>query len=254
MDVACSTLCFTREPFERALRHIAELEFSKVDLGIFDGSPHLTPEEVVEDVAAVVHRIRQGPTMSVSGITARLSATGADLEQQLDAIGHLAKQLTVPVVTIEAAPTGTAIEDECRRLSTLAQVLSLHGVILTIVTKTGTLTEEPATAVQLCELVDGLGLTLDPSHYICGPWQGKSFDTVYPHVKNVHLRDTGPRMDQLQIKVGRGEVEYGRIVTSLGRVKYTGTLTIAIEDALASEDMDIEVEVRKLGLFLESLL
>ena len=73
-------------------------------------------------------------------------------------------------------------------------------------------------------------------------------------VKNVHLRDTGPRMDQLQIKVGRGEVEYGRIVTSLGRVKYTGTLTIAIEDALASEDMDIEVEVRKLGLFLESLL
>ena len=37
MFVACSTLCFSREPLEAALRRIAELEFSKIDLAIVEG-------------------------------------------------------------------------------------------------------------------------------------------------------------------------------------------------------------------------
>ena len=41
--VACNTLCFSREPLESALRHIAELEFDKIDLAIVEGSPHLQP-------------------------------------------------------------------------------------------------------------------------------------------------------------------------------------------------------------------
>ena len=32
MFVACSTLCFSTEPLEAALRQIAELEFNKIDL------------------------------------------------------------------------------------------------------------------------------------------------------------------------------------------------------------------------------
>ena len=34
MYVACSTQCFARLPLDRALRLIAELEFSKVDVAI----------------------------------------------------------------------------------------------------------------------------------------------------------------------------------------------------------------------------
>ena len=32
MFVACSTLCFSNEPLESALRHIAELEFDKMNV------------------------------------------------------------------------------------------------------------------------------------------------------------------------------------------------------------------------------
>jgi sugar phosphate isomerase/epimerase len=253
MDVACSTLCFTSEPLERALRHIAELEFSKVDFGISDDNPHVSITDVMENMSEVVRRIRQGPTIGFAAVTARLSASGDELCEQVDAVAHLAKQLASPIVVVDAGPAGSPFDEEVQRLTRLEKAVSLHGSILTVSTKTGTLTEDPDVAVRLCEQVEGLGLTLDPSHYICGPLQGRPFDQVFPHVKHTHLRDTGRRMDQLQVKVGRGEVEYGRIVTFLKRYHYTGVLAVSIEEGIES-DLDVEVEVRKLRLVLESLI
>lgn len=253
MDVACSTLCFTREPFEQALRRIAELEFAKVDLAIADGSPHLSPQDVTDHPDQVLQRIRQGPTMAFAAATIRLRSQGETFARQLDGISRLAQQLAAPVVVVESAPAGTDLEAECARLGQWERICSLHGCILTVTTKTGTLTEDPNVAVALCEAVKGLGLTLDPSHFICGPHQGKPFDQVYPYVRHVHFRDTGRRLDQLQVQVGRGEVEYGRIVSSLKRYEFGGSLTVAIEDASAYP-MDFDAEVRKLALLLESLL
>jgi sugar phosphate isomerase/epimerase len=102
-------------------------------------------------------------------------------------------------------------------------------------------------------LVPGLGLTLDPSHYICGPHQNGSFDEVYPYVQNVHFRDTGKKPGEFQVRVGQGEVEYGRVVSQLERHGYNRALTVAIRDDMENP-FDVEVEVRKLKLLLESLL
>jgi sugar phosphate isomerase/epimerase len=117
----------------------------------------------------------------------------------------------------------------------------------------GTLTEDPGTAVELCERVPGLGLTLDPSHYIAGPHQGKSFDQVYPYVRHVHLRDTGHGANQFQVRVGQGEVEYGRIVSQLARHHYDRLLTVDIHD-IPDAPFAMEPEVRKLKYLLESLV
>ena len=107
--------------------------------------------------------------------------------------------------------------------------------------------------MALCKAVPGLGLTLDPSHYICGPHQNRSFDEVYPFVQNIHLRDTGKKPGEFQVKVGQGEVEYGRVVSQLERHGYNRALTVAIRDDIENP-FDVEVEVRKLKLLLESLL
>jgi hypothetical protein len=64
----------------------------------------------------------------------------------------------------------------------------------------------------------GLGLTLDPSHYIYGPHAGGNYDQVIKHVYNVHLRDT--TKDKLQVRVGQGLVEYGRLITQLAKNRY----------------------------------
>lgn len=251
MDVACSTLCFTREPLEDALRRIADMEFSRVDLAIGGAERHVSMRDVLENTPGVLHRIRQGPTISFAAVTVRSPA--APSGEEIDSISHLAKQIAAPVVAIEASPADTPFDVEAARLAELERIVSLHGTVLTVITKTGTITEDPDAAVQLCTAVPGLGLTLDPSHFICGPHQGKPYDQVFPFVRHAHLRDTGRRMDQLQVKVGRGDVEYGRIVTSLGRFDFKGALTVAIEDAIPG-DLDVEAEVRKPRLLLESLI
>src|SRR6185369_7804577 len=109
-------------------------------------------------------------------------------------------------------PTGTDFDQEVTRLKEQVAIAEGYGLVLTVETRIGTLTEMPGTAVKLCERVPGLGLTLDVSHYICGPNQNKPFDHVYPYVKHVHLRDTGRTPDKMQVRVGQGEIEYSRII------------------------------------------
>jgi sugar phosphate isomerase/epimerase len=252
--VACSTLCFSKEPLESALRHIAELEFNKIDLAIVEDNPHLKPSEVAEDLDTSLHRIKYGPSLTPSGLDLDFGpADDRTLRRRFEAICRLAKPLTVAVLTIPAAPVGTPFDDEVRRLSELSEVAQREGLVLTVETHSRTLTADPATAVALCRAVPGLGLTLDPSHYINGPHQGANFDEVYPFVQNVHFRDTGRKPGEFQVRVGQGEIEYGRIVSQLERHGYDRALTVSIVDSL-DNPFDVEVEVRKLKLLLESLL
>jgi len=252
--VACSTLCFSKEPLESALRHIAELEFNKIDLAIVEHSPHLRPSEVAENPEAALHRIRYGPSLTISALYLDFGAVDSKiLRRRFEAMCRLAKPLTVAVLTIPAAPLGTPFEEEVQRLTGLAEIATREGLVLTVETHSQTLTADPATAVALCKVVPGLGLTLDPSHYIHGPNQGASIDEVFPFVQNIHLRDTGRQPGDFQVRVGQGEVEYGRIVSQLERYGYDRSLTVAIFDYLESP-FDNEVEVRKLKLLLESLI
>jgi sugar phosphate isomerase/epimerase len=252
--VACSTLCFGREPLESALRHIAELEFNKIDLAIVEDSPHLRPSDVAADFETALHRVRHGPSLTPSALDVDFGTVDRPtLLVRFEAICRFAKPLTVAVLTIAAAPLGTPLEEELSRLRELCEIAQAEGLVLTLATHSKTLTADPATTVALCESIPGLGLTLDPSHYINGPHQGGGFDEVYPFVQNVHFRDTGRKSGEFQVRVGQGQVEYGKVVSQLERHGYNRGLTVAIHDNL-DNPFDVEVEVRKLKLLLESLL
>lgn len=254
MFVACSTRCFSKESLESALRHIAELEFNKIDLALIEGGSHLHPSEVAENLETALHAIRHGPSLTPSGLDLDFGPVDAKtLRRRFEAMCRLAKQLTVALLTIPAAPLGTPFDEEVQRLSGLAEIAAREGLVLTIETHSATLTADPHIAVALCKAIHGLGLTLDPSHYIHGPNQGANFDDVYPYVQNVHLRDTGRQPGDFQVRVGQGEVEYGRVVSQLERYGYDRALTVAILDQLESP-FEVEVEVRKLKLLLESLI
>ena len=252
MFVACSTLCFTREPLESALRHVAELEFDKIELAITEGGSHLKPSEVAENPEAAAHRLRHGPSLTPAALALDFGEPDpAVLRKRFEALCRLAKPLTVAVLTIPAAPLGTPFDDEVKRLTGLAGLAMREGLVLAVETHSKTLTADPAAAVALCEAVPGLGLTLDPSHFLQGGH--KDYDVVFPYVQNVHLRDTGKGPGEFQVRVGQGDIEYGRVVNLLERHGYDRALTISILDAL-DNPFDVEIEVRKLKLLLESLL
>jgi sugar phosphate isomerase/epimerase len=252
--VACSTLCFARYPLERALRMIGELEFSKLDVAIHENGPHLKPSQVAADVAQAAQQIRIGPSLTPAAFDVQIEAAGAkETLVQWKAICKLARMSTVSVLSISAAAAGVGMDAEVRRLGQLVRLVDSEGLVLTVATRIGTLTEQPAAAVELCQRVPGLGLTLDPSHYVNGPHQGDSYDELFPHVKHVHLRDTGRAAGKFQVRIGQGEIEYGRIINQLERQGYDRLLSVAIQDK-GDGSSGMEAEVRKLKFLLESLV
>jgi sugar phosphate isomerase/epimerase len=233
---------------------MAELEFDKIELSIVETGTHLRPSEVAENPEAAIQRLRQGPSLTPAALALEfgdIDRDGPVLKKRFESICRLAKPLTVAVLTISAAPQGSSFDEEAKRLTTLAGIAMREGLVLALETHSETLTADPTEAVALCEAVPGLGLTLDPSHYIQGGHA--DYDIVYPYVRNVHLRDTGKKPGEFQVRVGQGEIEYGRIVSQLERHGYDRGLTVAILDRLENP-FEVEVEVRKLKLLLESLL
>ena len=254
MYVACSTLCFGSRTLEDALAVISELKFNKFDMAIHEGGRQLRPSEVVADLARAAARLRHNPGLSPCAFSVEITATSdEDYTTQFKAVSRLARLSMVPLLSIAAARTGSDREAEAKRLKHLNELAEADGVLLTVDTRNGTLTEDPDTAVWLCERVPGLGLTLDPSHYHAGPHQAKGYDQVFPFVRHAHLRDTGRGANQFQVRVGQGEIEYGRIITLLERQDYNRALAVDVRD-IPDAAFAMEPEVRKLKYLLESLV
>ncbi len=251
MYVACSSLCFGRYPLAQALHTITELHFQKVDLALHESGPHLKPSEVLADVNRVAQTLRKA-NVAYAAFHVEIGDVGPDLYRDtLRAVCRLGRLLAVPLVNIPAAPRDSDFEAEVGRLTTLERAARGEGVILTVETHSQTLTADPTKAAELCRRVPGLGLTLDPSHYLIGEFAGREFDEVYPYVRHVRLRDTA--RDKIQVKVGQGQLEYGKIIAQLGRERYERALSVDIIDA-PEAGTPPEPEVRKLKYLLESMV
>jgi sugar phosphate isomerase/epimerase len=72
-------------------------------------------------------------------------------------------------------------------------------------------------------------------------------------VCHVQLRDS--TKTKLQVRVGQGAVEYGRLISLLTRVKYNRALCVnVIEGDNEADGVDHMAEMRKMRLLLESLI
>jgi sugar phosphate isomerase/epimerase len=256
MFVACSTLCFATEPLETALRLITELEFDKFELALTEDGRHLKPSVAGDSPDSAAQQIRRGPSLAPSSLYFDFGPVDWSdplIAKRFDGLCRFAKSLSVAVISTKASPLETSVTDEVKRLEALTRITMVEGLVLALVTHAETLTADPRVAVDLCRMVPGLGLTLDPSHYIQGPNQNVDYDIVFPYVQNVHLRDTGVSAGDFQVRVGQGQIEYARIVSMLQRYGYNRGLTVAILDRPDSP-FEREVELRKLKLLLETLI
>lgn len=245
--IAASTRCFSDCRFEDACRQIADLEYDKIDIWMSDDSKHLKPSEVADDPDAFRLRLRD---------LARLTPVAFTLEHDvspevLRGICKTAKVLNVTQVTVPAGELGTPFNAEIDRLKAFMKIGNELGIRIGILTKTGHLTEDPHTAVELCQSVRGLGISLDPTYYVCGPHRNESYDQVYPYVLHTLLRDSTPR--EVQVQVGLGEVDYGKLITSLERERYNRALSVDFYPDRFGSSSRIH-EMRKLRLLLESML
>ena len=232
---------------------IDELRFGKVDLAIHEDGPHLKPSEVAADLPRVAQQLRAFNASFAAFHVGLGPLAEPEARERLRVLCRLARVLTVPLLCVPAAPAGGDFDAEVERLTTWVRLAEAEGVILSVETHSETLTADPAGAAELCKRVPGLGLTLDPSHYLIGPHRPESYDELFKYVRHVRLRDTGPEPGEFQVRVGQGDVEYGRIVAQLERHRYDRALTVDIRD-IPDPGFPMEPEVRKLKFLLESLV
>lgn len=249
MFIAASTRSLASVPFDDACAQVAELEYDKLEIWLDEKSSHLKPDEVAADPEHFFARFRD---------KCRLSAVAFYLEHDvppatLTGLCKAAKLMRITQVTLPASPLGTPFNTEIDRLREAVRIASAEGVRVSLKTKTGDLTEDPHTAVELCQAVPGLGLTLDPSYYICGPNRNKTYDQVFPYVFHTHLRDTTP--EHLQVQIGLGEIDYSRLINHLRRENYNRVLSVDIlPDEPGQPPLNRGLEMRKLRMLLETLL
>jgi sugar phosphate isomerase/epimerase len=248
--VAASTRCYGDLPLDAALQRLVDLEYSAVEIVIHETGGHLKPSEVAADPDRALQVCRQTHRLSPIAYSVDLDAPDeAEYYSQFAACCKLAKATKVVTITIRPAELGTPFNAEVERLTEMVRLASDEGVRVGLLTEVDRMTQDPDTTVVLCDNVKGLSVTLDPSHFIYQAERPTGFEQLLKYVCHVRLRDTSK--DKLQVRVGQGEIEYGRLVTRLNKYRYDRALSV---DMAPLPGVDQSAEMRKMRLLLESLL
>ena len=248
MFIAASTECFPDLELLAAIEFASDLEFTAIEIALHE-SGSVKPSEILEDLDRSIQLLRHTHRLDISGYSVQMDSTGQEYYDQFAKLCWLAKTTKVVTMTVMSAERGTPFNEEVEHLQKLVEIGEHEGVRVSVKSQLGCLSEDPDTLMVLCNNVDGLGITLDPSVYIAGSAKGKNLDNILKFVCNVHLRDTRP--DAFQVSVGQGEIDYGKLITQLEREKYDRALTVHMAPM---EGLDHRVELRKLRRLLETLI
>lgn len=249
MIVAAATACFPDLGFTETIERLADLEFTNIEIAIDEQGPHLRPSEVAANLDRAVLTCNTVRRMNVTGFGLKFTATGEEYYDQFTKCCQLAKATQVVSLTVDSSEHGTPFNEEVERFKRLVAIAERHGVRVGMRSRHGYLSGDVDTVAVICGHVKGAGLSLDPSHYIYGLEKPANYDKLLPYVQNVYLRDT--TRQQLQVRVGQGVIDFGKLINQLTAVNYRRALVV---DILPVPDVDHAGELRKMRLLLESLL
>ena len=251
MFVAATTQCFPDRPLDRAIEKLADLEFSQIEIGLQENSQHLGPSDVVSDMSKCYDMLNSTRRLTVIGLSLDIEGEGETYFDTFTKCCELAKLSKIVTLTVPSGEHGTPFNEEVERYKTLVKIAEQHGVRVAMRSKIGNISADPDTVSVICGHVQGLGLSLDPSHYHFGqPPETMTYEKLMGYVHNVYLRDSTP--DNLQVRVGQGIIEYGKLINLLRKAGYDRALCVDIQPQ--DDDTDHDGELRKLRLLLESLV
>lgn len=249
MFVAASTDCFKELSYEDCIEKIVDLEFSAIDLTIDENGHHLKPSEVVSNMDSALAKCTSTRRLTVAGYNLICNEEGESYLNVFDACCKLAKATRVVTLTVQSGEHGTPFNEEVEKFKSLVKIADQYGIRVGMRSQHGHLSADPDTVSVICGHVKGLGLSLDPSHYVYGQDRELNYEKLLEYVQAVYLRDS--TKDDLQVRIGQGIIDYGKLVNLLQKQGYERSLVI---DVARQEDVDHLGEIRKMRLLLESLL
>lgn len=242
MKIAGSTLIFTELPLVDTIQKVAALGFRHIDLALIEGWANLSPSAVLgreREIASQLQAACAAAGIRPAGLNLGLGQAPIEIQiERLQALAKIACHLGVDTLTIGASrPKLRTIPDEIDRLRRLLVVTSAQGLTLAVETHVDTCTEDPEICLQLVREVPGLGITLDLTHFAIGPFWEHGYEALLPFVRHVHLRPSGrSRDEEIQVAVGKGVIDFTRLIGDLNRHGYQGTLSVEYVSAMPGVD------------------
>jgi sugar phosphate isomerase/epimerase len=245
--LGCSTITFRHLELAEALRTIAGLGFTEIDLGalpgVCDHVPQVLNAESVEDVARVVRS---------SGLTVRsINADIGDLNRPLDeparaerrrhldmlvdlAVATGSRALVLPCGALNHEPVRTLDADldlVAAELAAAARVAADRGVELwTESLHFYRLCFNLERAQQLSARLDDTSVrqVMDFSHVVASGSDPSLFvDRLAARISHVHIRDAVP--GHINLSVGNGDVDFAHGLKSLEHADYVGHFSLELE-------------------------
>ena len=249
MFVATSLESMPEMSIEDAVEFASDLDFAAVEIDLHEDGPNVRPSDIISDFDKAYHRIRLSHRLDIAAYSVRLTTTGEEHYAQFKEICKFAKTTKVVTLVVPSSELGTPFNEEVEHLTKLVELADTEGVRVAVKTQIGRMSEDPDTMMNLCDNITGLGITLDPSVFVCGPASHKSLDRIMKYVYHVHLRDSKP--GAFHVSIGQGEVDYAKLMEQLEKEKYDRALCVHMQPL---DGLDHRVELRKLRRLLESLL
>jgi sugar phosphate isomerase/epimerase len=248
LQVAITTRIFQDLSFSETCQTASELDYDKLELCFSAKQSEWSAAQISQEPEIYASKYYE-----LTRLTPVAFYVLYDIDrEELKGLCQFAKKLKVTQITLPSSPVGAPYNTEVDRLKDFVAIATQEGVRLSIKTETGMLTEDPHTAVEICQAVKHLGLTFDPSYYLCNPTgKERDYDLLLPHIFHVHLRDSS--YDDLQVLTGLGHIDYNRLIAQLETVNFNRTLSIDLLPEKTPKETR-ELELRKLRLLTESLL
>lgn len=241
MKLSCADYSFPSLPHAQALRLVAMLGFTGVDLGLFVGRTEVQPAIRASDVPPIVAGLRSALDavgLPVSDVFVQVSgdftsrainhptaSVRAQVLDQLTVNLDLAAALGAPGMTVLPGalfPDGweASLDRAAHALSTLTLAAQERGLGLSVEPHIESLIPTVSSTEVLLARTPGLGLTLDHAHFIRGGEPQSAVDRLLRHARHIQVRGGNP--SQLQASMTDNVIDFRGIAKKLSALDYAG--------------------------------
>lgn len=226
-----------------ALAVIADIGFTGVDLGFFGDATHTKVPALLRDPVAYSAEMRDRVT-AAGLVVADLFLTpnaydlavldpanpdgGDQRESQriFDATVQFAVELGSPGITLlpgvrhPGQSTREAMAVAAEALRPRVEAAQAAGLRLSYEPHLGSITDNVERALELCALVPGLQITLDPSHLVFTGATTHDLLELLPLTGHVQLRPGG--VGRMQSRLPDNEIDFALLLDGLALIGYSG--------------------------------
>jgi len=244
VEFSCADFSFPLLRRRQVLRLLNVLEFTWVDIGLFERNPSFLPSALMEAPAKFTRGVQED--LEANGLRAAdvflqigrepaessandpdAAVRGRNREVFMRALefcvalgcGHLTG---LPGVAHgdEVRDFALAAEEAAWRLERCRAV----GVTYAVEAHIGSIYPDTRAAQRLIGNVQGLTLTLDYGHFVCQGETSAAVHALLPFASHIHAR--GGARGRLQTSVAENEIDFEGMMAGLHRLRYQGTIAL----------------------------